>query len=187
MPRVCVSAWREVDDEPASEVAQRAAVALAVALDRRGVAIHQLGRTSSVNQRAYEQTLLDWHNSMQREVDIAIRCQRRQDSDSVLVGYYGPAQEKLAATLAAAVAGGGGQINGRAQARPDVPFLTGSHQPAFLVELPLEGGGHWRGAAKALANALEPTLNPRVAVSLTVPDDVELKLIINGEELLLPD
>ena len=187
MPRVCVSAWRDVDDAAASNAAHRNVVALALALDRRGVAVQQFNDLVSVRQHTHEQTLADWHNSLRRDLDVAISCERSMERGCVKVCYHGPAQQELAAALSAAIAGGDGLVDCGAYESVEVPFLLGSHQPAFLIELPQDARGHWRAAAKVLADTLAaPPLEPRVTVELTVPDDVRLRLVINGEELL-PD
>jgi hypothetical protein len=170
--------------------------ALRAALISRGLRAHMLG-TPSGHENAHTQSLIDWHNSMARDLDVCIRPERLREEGAENTGvqvFFADGERELATEVAAAIAQRGGVADCGAHLSAG-PFLVGTHQHALLIALaqpPHDAA--WGAVADALVLALPLpaappviALRPHVKVELTLPNDVELRLFINGEELLLPD
>lgn len=90
----------------------------------------------SRTQRDNIQTIVKYHNSKQRDVDISIHFNavtRTDDPRGVEVLYYN--QDELAKKVSAAIAVASGLKDRGAKQRMDLGFLKGTTKPSILIEV----------------------------------------------------
>jgi N-acetylmuramoyl-L-alanine amidase len=124
----------EVDE--ARNVVER----FAAELERRGAVVYVFHDNTSTTQDQNLKTIVSWHNSHQRELDISVHFNAHQTTDKPMgVEVLYKTQADLAARLSASIAEVG-FINRGAKKRPgdaggSLAFLENTDMPAVLLEI----------------------------------------------------
>jgi len=108
---------------------------LADELERRGVTVYTFHDNNSTTQDQNLTTIVGWHNSHQRDLDISVHFNAYSQTDKAMgceVLYL--SQADLAADLSDAIAQAG-FIDRGAKKRTDLYFLNNTDTPAVLLEV----------------------------------------------------
>jgi N-acetylmuramoyl-L-alanine amidase len=180
-------------------------------LRRRGVTVTEFWDKVSDNVSDNLDAIVNFHNS-QAAHDLDISCHfNASNGDGHGCEVLYKTQEELAAKVSAAIAGNGFTDRG-AKYRDDLKFLNATSAPALLIETCfLDHIGdvetyqaRFDGICASIATAISgaatgrpprperperpppgrPEAPPVVTVSMTVPHGVDIRVMVNGEELM---
>jgi hypothetical protein len=116
--------------------AVRVVDAVGEGLKARGVEVKTFEDKTSHSQNENLNTIVNWHNAQQRELDISIHFNAyEQVSKPMGTEVLYVTQSKLAETMSTAIAAAGGFINRGPKKRTDLAFLNGTDMPAILIEV----------------------------------------------------
>lgn len=101
-----------------------------------GVTVATFQDDTSKSQRENLNTIVNWHNKQDRDLDISIHLNAFEQTERPIgTECLYKTQQKLAATMAAAMANAGGFINRGPKKNDGLAFLNGTHKPAILLEI----------------------------------------------------
>lgn len=116
--------------------ARRVVEAVADKLSARGVEIETFHDDTSTTQDENLDTIVDWHNGEDRELDVSVHF-NCDESTSKPVGvevlYY--SEDELADRVSEAIADVSGLIDRGGKERQELAFLNGTEMPAILIEV----------------------------------------------------
>jgi len=92
---------------------------------------------TSRDQNTNLNTIVDWHNSIARDLDVSIHfnCSDQHTANPLGTEVLYITQNDLAGRLSAAIAGGSGLIDRGPKPRNDLFFLNNTEMPAVLIEV----------------------------------------------------
>jgi N-acetylmuramoyl-L-alanine amidase len=178
--------------------------AVAEALRHRGVIVMEFWDEKSTTQQQNLDAIVNWHNKQERDLDVSIHFNASNGQGHGTEVLY-VTQEELAFQVADAIATCGLTDRG-GKKNTGLAFLNGTEEPAILVEvLFIDNSGDaniYKQKFNLICDAIaagitgvsveppgpQPGPTPEakeVVVAVTIPDGVDLKLVVNGEELLL--
>jgi len=105
-------------------------------LKQLGVTVYEFHDDTSRTQNQNLSTIVNFHNSKNRELDVSIHFNsagRTSNPLGVEVIYYD--QSGLAANVSQAIANASGLKNRGAKQRKELYFLRNTHKPAILIEV----------------------------------------------------
>jgi len=117
------------------EEARRVVERVADDLHEAGVLVNVFHDNTSTTQDQNLHTIVDWHNSQDRDYDISVHFNAYQTTDKPMgteCCYL--TQEDLAARVAGAISTSGDLINRGPKVRSDLYFLNSTDMPAILIE-----------------------------------------------------
>ena len=115
--------------------ARRVVDQLAIDLEKRGVEVMTFHDDTSDSQSENLTTIVDWHNSHERDLDCSIHFNAYEQVDHGMgTECLYVTQSALASEIAAAIAQSG-LINRGAKKRTDLKFLNSTEMPSVLVEV----------------------------------------------------
>jgi len=117
------------------EEARRVVERVADELHEAGVLVNVFHDNTSTSQQQNLETIVEWHNSQDRDVDISVHFNAYQPTPSPMgteCCYL--TQEDLATRVAAAISKAGDLINRGPKVRSDLYFLNQTEAPAILIE-----------------------------------------------------
>ena len=115
--------------------ARRVVDQLAIELEKRGVEVMTFHDDTSDSQSENLTTIVDWHNSHERDLDCSIHFNAYEQVDHGMgTECLYVTQSALASQIAAAIAQSG-LINRGAKKRTDLKFLNSTEMPSVLVEV----------------------------------------------------
>lgn len=174
-------------------------------LRRRGVTVTEFWDTGSTNVQDNLDAIVGFHNS-QPAHDLDISCHfNSSDGDGHGVEVLFLTQEDLAAKVSAAIAAAGPLKDRGAVYRDGLAFLNGTEAPAILIETCFIDNAsdvstyqaRFDQICAAIATAvagkaalpdhpppLEPGITPTVTISMVVPFGVNIRIMVNGDELM---
>jgi N-acetylmuramoyl-L-alanine amidase len=187
--------------------AVRVVNATAARLRSNGVTCNTFEDTTSTNQQQNLETIVAWHNSQTRDLDVFVHFNSAPPTPEPRgTECYYVTQEGLAGEVAESIALASGLIN-RGAKYGDLYVLNHTTAPAILVEICFVDSNAdvniykrtFHNICGAIARAIAggrglarppPPMPPaeadlRMVVALTVPEGVALVLTINGERVLL--
>lgn len=116
--------------------ARRVVEAVAEKLAERGVEIETFHDDVSDDQDENLDTIVDWHNGEDRELDVSVHfnCNKpTTDPVGVEVLYY--SQDELADAVSKSIAEASGLIDRGGKERTELAFLNGTEMPSILIEV----------------------------------------------------
>jgi N-acetylmuramoyl-L-alanine amidase len=124
----------EIIDEV--EEARKVVEKVADYLRAGGVDVVVFHDNTSTTQEENLETIVDFHNSQQRDVDVSVHfnCYLETEGERGTEVLY-LTQEKLAAELVDAISSAGDLIPRGAHKRTDLKFLNATEEPAVLLEI----------------------------------------------------
>jgi hypothetical protein len=131
---------------------------------------------TSRNDQTNLNTIVDWHNSLHRDIDVSIsvglqKGDKEADEAASVRVLHRPGNEDLAGQLATAIASGCGLVNRGAEPRRDNLFLSVTHAPAILIRLHFPTGlPHFVNSFTTLLKGLA------AALAANAPGQVEMSL-----------
>jgi N-acetylmuramoyl-L-alanine amidase len=180
--------------------------AVAEALRKQGVTVVEFWDKTSTTQQQNLNAIVNWHNKQTRDLDVSIHFNASTGQGHGTEVLY-VTQEELAFQIADAIATCGLTDRG-GKYNSGLAFLNGTTEPAVLVEvLFIDNKGDvdiykkkFNLICDSIASGItgmpieppaprppQPGPSPEakeVVVALTIPEGVELKLVVNGEVLL---
>jgi N-acetylmuramoyl-L-alanine amidase len=180
--------------------------AVAEALRRQGVTVVEYWDETSTTQQQNLDAIVRWHNKQTRDLDVSIHFNASTGQGHGTEVLY-VSQEELAFQVADAIATCGLTDRG-GKKNTGLAFLNGTDGPAILVEvLFIDNKGDadiYKKKFQTICDAIaagitglpmeaqppQPGPSPeakQVVVALTVPDGVEIRLVVNGELVLIGD
>jgi N-acetylmuramoyl-L-alanine amidase len=177
--------------------------AVAEALRHQGVTVMEFWDQNSTSQQQNLDAIVSWHNKQSRDLDVSIHFNASNGQGHGTEVLY-VTQEELAFQIADAIATCGLTDRG-GKKNTGLAFLNGTDGPAVLVEvLFIDNTGDaniykqkFQDICNSIATGItgfpieprppQPGPTPEtkeITVALTVPDGVELRLVVNGEVLL---
>jgi hypothetical protein len=92
---------------------------------------------TSRDQNTNLNTIVDWHNSIARDLDVSIHfnCSDQHTANPIGTEVLYITQDGLARKLSAAIAGCSGLVDRGAKLRNDLFFLNNTEMPAVLIEV----------------------------------------------------
>jgi N-acetylmuramoyl-L-alanine amidase len=93
---------------------------------------------TSTTQSENLNTIVNWHNKQQRDVDVSVHFNAYVPTDGgrgCEVLYVSQGSEDAAARVSLAISEASGLINRGAHKRSDLYFLNGTEEPAILIEV----------------------------------------------------
>ena len=118
------------------EEARRVVERVADELHEAGVLVNVFHDNTSTSQQQNLETIVNWHNSQDRDVDISVHFNAYQPTDSPMgteCCYL--TQEDLATQVAGNISRNGNLVNRGPKARSDLYFLNKTDAPAILIEV----------------------------------------------------
>jgi len=118
------------------EEARRVVERVADELHEAGVLVNVFHDNTSTSQQQNLETIVNWHNSQDRDVDISVHFNAYQPTDSPMgteCCYL--TQEDLATQVAGNISRNGNLVNRGPKARSDLYFLNKTDGPAILIEV----------------------------------------------------
>jgi N-acetylmuramoyl-L-alanine amidase len=116
--------------------ARKVVPAVAKYLRNRGCTVHVFHDDTSTNQNQNLETIVDAHNSYERDIDVSVHFNAYEKTDKLMgteVLYV--SQQNLAAEVSAAIAQAGDLPNRGAKHRTNLYFLNHTTAPAILIEV----------------------------------------------------
>jgi hypothetical protein len=143
--RICISSGHGAKVRGAScyidEVteARRVVEEVATQLRNVGVVVMTFHDNTSTTQQQNLETIVDWHNRQQRQLDVSVHFNAFNETMSPMGTecLYHPdgKMQASASEVAATIADAGGLKNRGAKPRTDLYFLNMTHEPAVLIEV----------------------------------------------------
>ena len=178
---ICISSGHGKHVQGASGIinevneARRVVDALAVELRNRGVDVMTFHDNTSTSQSTNLNTIVNWHNSKSRDLDISVHFNAFEQTDGprgTEVLYL--TQQKLAANLSLSMSDAAGFINRGAKKRTDLKFLNSTAMPAVLLEVCFVDSetdcGLYDEGFEAIVDALSFVLSGREGDGETAPE-----------------
>lgn len=144
MTVVCLSAGHSAKCPGAADILdefaenRRVVATVAAKLDARaGCKCCSFVDMTSRDQNTNLNTIVDWHNSIARDLDVSIHfnCSDQHTANPIGTEVLYVTQDGLAGRLSAAIAGSSGLIDRGAKLRNDLFFLNNTEMPAVLIEV----------------------------------------------------
>jgi N-acetylmuramoyl-L-alanine amidase len=145
MTVICLSAGHsakcpgaaDILDEFAENRRMVAMIAARLTHQRPGCKCYSFVDMTSRDQNTNLNTIVDWHNSIARDLDVSIHfnCSNQHTTDPRGTEVLYVTQNDLAGRLSAAIAGSSGLINRGPKLRNDLFFLNNTEMPAVLIEV----------------------------------------------------
>jgi N-acetylmuramoyl-L-alanine amidase len=118
------------------EQARRVVEHVADVLHEAGVAVTTFHDDTSNTQDENLETIVDWHNSQDRDYDVSVHFNAYQEtSDPMGTEVLYLTQKDLAVQMASIISQNGDLINRGAKARSDLYFLNKTDMPSILIEV----------------------------------------------------
>jgi N-acetylmuramoyl-L-alanine amidase len=117
--------------------ARRVVDAVAIALESAGVEVKTFHDNTSTTQSQNLDTIVDFHNSQERDLDVSVHFNAYKCTTSEPRGceVLYVTQLDLAAEISDAIANAGDFIDRGPEKRTDLAFLNGTEEPAILIEI----------------------------------------------------
>jgi N-acetylmuramoyl-L-alanine amidase len=178
--------------------------AVAEELRKQGVTVVEYWDQTSTSQQQNLDAIVGWHNKQSRDLDVSIHFNASNGQGHGTEVLY-VTQEELAEQVAASIATCGLTDRGP-KYNSGLAFLNGTNEPAILVEVLFldneSDADIYRKKFQAICASIatgitgipitppgpQPGPTPEaepVVIALTVPEGVDVKIIINGDELLI--
>jgi len=146
--------------------ARRVVPKVAEFLRANGNTVHTFNDDSSTTQQQNLNTIVNWHNKQDRELDISVHfnayvpTELGRGDETLYV-----TQQALASKITNAICSVSGLINRGAKKRSDLYFLNGTNKPAVLLEICFVDAAadveaytqHFDGICEAIANTVAPS------------------------------
>jgi len=118
--------------------ARRVVAKVADYLNQLNCSVSEFHDNTSKNQRDNINTIVRYHNSKQRDLDISVHfnaASKTNDPRGVEVLYVNDKYKDLAEKVSLAIANSSGLKNRGAKKRTNLGFLNGTSKPAILIEV----------------------------------------------------
>src|SRR5215472_1456936 len=146
--------------------ARRVVPKVAEFVKANGNTVHTFNDNTSTTQQQNLNTIVNWHNSQTRDLDISVHFNAYVPTElgrGTETLYL--TQEALATKVTNAVASVSGLINRGSKKRSDLYFLNGTNKPAILIEVCFVDAGadvecysqHFDEICSSIAEAIAPT------------------------------
>ena len=131
----CPGAADIIDEFNENKMVVRAVAAKLKA--RAGCKCYSFVDMTSRDQNTNLNTIVDWHNSIARDLDVSIHfnCSDQHTANPLGTEVLYVTQNDLAGRLSAAIAGSSGLIDRGPKLRNDLFFLNNTEMPAVLIEV----------------------------------------------------
>jgi hypothetical protein len=159
-----------------------------LAADLRGINVDvtTFHDDTSTTQDENLHTIVDFHNSCQRDLDVSVHFNAYQTTSKPMgteVLYV--TQGDLASEIAQAIAKAGRLLNRGPKKRSDLYFLNNTNEPAILIEVCFVDSSadanlyrtHFRAICQAIADVARPT-DPEIQVDNPAPIPANQKDIV---------